>query len=128
MSNLKNQLISSLKWIWQFPQNMLALCMEGVLCSAATRGSKSEGNQLIICDTLPGEVSLGDYIFIHSDTTKKSIKHECGHSKQSDKLGPLYLLIIGIPSLLHNLIYYIFGKFGITWDYYKFYTEYWLMK
>lgn len=30
-----------------------------------------------------------------------TIKHECGHVKQSKMLGPLYLIVIGVPSILH---------------------------
>ena len=29
------------------------------------------------------------------------IKHECGNVKQSKMLGPLYLIVIGVPSILH---------------------------
>lgn len=52
-------LISFLLWIWQFPQNMLAVCLEGILCNAATRGVKEDGNQIIWCDVLPSTMSLG---------------------------------------------------------------------
>lgn len=120
-------MLKVLKYLWQLPQNMLGLCLEGLLCNACTRGNKVEGNQVIWCDILPASLSLGDYLFLTSDSSKESIEHECGHSRQSDKLGPLYLIVIGIPSLLHNIIHYLCYKLGIKWDYYKFYTEHWLM-
>ena len=72
-------------------------------------------------------MSLGDYLFMPIGATKKSIEHECGHSRQSDILGPLYLIVIGIPSIIHNIVHTICSKLGINWDYYKFYTEHWLM-
>ena len=50
MSNIKEAIINSLKWIWQFPQNMLAVCLEGILCNAAIRGTKKDGNQVIVVD------------------------------------------------------------------------------
>lgn len=128
MSRLKEAIINSLKWIWQFPQNMLAVCLEGILCNVATRGIKKDGNQIIRCDILPSAMSLGDYIFIPTNATRETIEHECGHSRQSDILGPLYLVVIGIPSIVHNIIHTVCTKHGVTWDYYSFYTEYWLMK
>lgn len=127
MSNLKKAIINSLKWVWQFPQNMLALCFESILCSAATRGIKKDGNQIIWCDVLRSAVSLGDYLFIPTNASKETIEHECGHSRQSDILGPLYLIVIGIPSITHNIVHTICRKLGLNWDYYKFYTEHWLM-
>ena len=48
-------------------------------------------------------VSLGRYILLpYGDMA--TIKHEHGHSKQSEYLGPLYLVIIGLPSATGNLI------------------------
>lgn len=119
----------SIKWLWQLPQNMLALCIEGVLCQAVYREDiKADGNTVIVNNVLPAGMSLGDYIFLNPDASEETIKHECGHSKQSDILGPLYLLVIGIPSLLHNIVHRVCGKLGIKWDYYKFYTESWANK
>lgn len=45
----------------------------------------------------PGGISLGMFIFISNDSL---LVHEYGHSIQSLILGPLYLLVIGLPSLL----------------------------
>jgi hypothetical protein len=62
-----------------------------------------------------GGISLGKYIILSHDDID-SIKHEYGHSVQSRYLGWLYLLVIGLPSLLWAMFYK--GD-----DYYKFYTE-----
>ena len=115
-------------WLWQFPQNMLALWIEGILCQAAYREGKADGNTIIVNNVLPSAMSLGDYLFVNPMSSQKSIQHECGHSKQSDILGPLYLIVIGIPSLLHNIIHYLCSKIGIKWNYYSFYTESWANK
>ena len=126
-SNIKNLFM----WLWQFPQNMLALCIEGILCEAAYRegivGGIVGGNTMIYNDVLP-TMSLGNYIFVDTMSSQKSIQHEFGHSKQSDILGPLYLIVIGIPSLLHNIVHYLCSKIGIKWNYYSFYTESWANK
>lgn len=128
MDKVKEFLISALKWVWQLPQNLLALCIRGVLYQSTTLGDKVEGNQIIWCSAFRAGMTLGDYIFLPPKSSKKTIKHECGHCRQSDILGPLYLIVIGIPSIVHNIIHTICTKHGVTWDYYSFYTEYWLMK
>ena len=128
MKKISNYIKDSIKWLWQFPQNMLALCIEGILCQAAYREGKADGNTIIVNIVLPSAMSLGDYLFVNPMSSQKSIQHECGHSKQSDILGPLYLIVIGIPSLLHNMAHYLCSKIGIKWNYYSFYTESWANK
>ena len=128
MKKIGNYIKDSIKWLWQFPQNMLALCIEGILCEAAYREGKAGGNTIIVSIALSSAMSLGDYLFVNPMSSQKSIQHEYGHSKQSDILGPLYLIVIGIPSLLHNIVYYICSKIGIKWNYYSFYTESWANK
>lgn len=128
MKKVNNYIKDSIKWIWQFPQNILALCIESVLCQISYniyRGEKVEGNTIIFNDILPAGMSLGDYIFVNHLTSQRVIRHECGHSKQSDILGPLYIIIVGVPSLLHNIVHKICSKIGIKWNYYSFYTEKW---
>lgn len=46
-------------------------------------------------------VSLGEFIFIFNPSYLRDviIRHEYGHSIQSRILGPLYLLLVGLPSL-----------------------------
>ena len=128
MKKIGNYIKDFIKWLWQFPQNMLALCIEGVLCQAAHREGKADGNIIIMNTVLPSAMSLGDYLFVSPMSSQKTIQHECGHSKQSDILGPLYLIVIGIPSLLHNMAHYLCSKIGIKWNYYSFYTESWANK
>ena len=128
MKKISNYIKDYIKWLWQFPQNMLALCIEVILSPTAYREGKADGNTIIVDITLPSAMSLGDYIFVNPMSSQRSIQHECGHSKQSDILGPLYLIVIGIPSLLHNIVHYLCSKIGIKWNYYSFYTESWANK
>ena len=128
MKKIGNYIKDFIKWLWQFPQNMLALCIEGILCQAAYREGKVCGNTIIVNNVLPSAMSLGDYLFVNFMSSQKSIQHEYGHSKQSNILGPLYLIVIGIPSLLHNIVHYLCSKIGIKWNYYSFYTESWANK
>lgn len=51
-----------------------------------------------------GSVSLGMFLFVSVSTSddhrRKLTAHEYGHSVQSLILGPLYLLVIGLPSII----------------------------
>ena len=69
-----------------------------------------------------GGISLGDYIIVCSHNAKM-VKHEYGHCLQSRRLGWLYLIVIGLPSILHA---------GLCrcrrHSYYDFFTERWADK
>ena len=127
MKKISSYIKDSLMWLWQFPQNLLAICIEGILCEAAYREGIVGGNTMIYNYVLP-TMSLGSYIFVNTMSTDTAVKHSHGHSKQSRILGPLYLVVIGIPSLLHLIVYNICGMMGFSWNYYKFYTELWANK
>ena len=52
-----------------------------------------------------------------------TVRHELGHCKQSQILGWFYLLVIGLPSVLHAWLY---RRDPSDPDgYYRFYTEAW---
>lgn len=65
---------------------------------------------------------MGQYIILHS-TKEKSIKHEYGHCIQSRILGPLYLIVIGLPSIMHAWLCRCKNH-----SYYDFYPEKWADK
>ena len=131
-----NKLKSSLLWLWQLPQNLCGIIYRSIskdnrICVVETYDSRSVGAKVYLQKT-NGGISLGKYIFINQDYIDKEIiiKHECGHVKQSKILGPLYLLVIGIPSILHA---WLNNYIGCCWkngeyNYYHFYTEKWANK
>lgn len=89
-----------LLWLWQLPQNIL-----GLLVILFT-GAKNTGTHWVIRNpdnTRYFGVSLGNYIIFGNYPNKKSLKHEQGHQRQSLYLGPLYLLLIGLPSITGNI-------------------------
>lgn len=112
-----------LMWIWQFPQNII-----GLLLLLFNKGEKKHNlNDITFYydDNFPGGITLGEYILVGSKTV---VRHEFGHVLQSRILGPLYLFVIGIPSIVHAAINKYIGcckrhKEG----YYHFYTEHVLM-
>lgn len=117
-----------LLWLWQFPQNYIAFLIYGCLGYLCYYGGKYNGKNLIITEYILSNFSLWDYIFALPNSTDKSLKHELGHSYQSQLLGWLYIPVIAIPYVLHNLVHYIAYKLGKEWNYYSFYTEKWADK
>jgi hypothetical protein len=85
---------------------------------------------------MKGGISLGNYIILNDghyrkmfvDSWKRNyVRHEYGHSVQSLRLGWLYLLVIGIPSLIWAAIYGVAIRKTHN-GYYRFYTEKWADK
>ena len=103
-------------YVWQLPQNLLGWGIKTVL------RLKNEGNGIYHWKAWSG-LSLGDYIFVNARASDLMIRHEAGHRRQSVILGPLYLLVVGLPSLVWASLKRA-GLFKDR-DYYSFYTERW---
>lgn len=92
---------SILKYIWQLPQNIIALIYLGYLIAENQISAVEEyKGAKVYTKYSSGCVTLGNYIFVSPRATESTVKHEWGHTRQSLILGPLYLIIIGIPSIL----------------------------
>lgn len=114
-----------LSYLWELPQNLIGLGLSFIY--KYDELIPYENKQIRYCKKFPGGISLGNYVFV--GTKKKDIiKHEYGHTIQSKLLGPLYLFIVGIPSIVWASIC---GTKLIPYTkngYYKFYTEKWADK
>lgn len=130
-------------WSWCLPQTLLGYLM---LKKYKRMGWVNDiieyrlGTVLIRQIALGGGRSLGKYVFTYdykdskrseelkTKAQKRMDRHEYGHALQSLLLGPLYLFIIGGPSILwHKHFDKVKNKVDI--DYYKdFYTERWADK
>jgi hypothetical protein len=85
-------------YLWSLPQNLL-----GLLLRLIYKGNDSQYEDAIVRRSVKmhGGISLGKYIIINQWSTQKTVQHEYGHCRQSKMLGPLYLLVVGLPSILH---------------------------
>ena len=114
-------------FIWQLPQHIVALIYFGYLvmmCKDLGVDSRYKQAIIIPC-VMRGAVTLGNYVFIGLNSEyKKTIKHELGHTIQSKILGPLYLIVIGIPSITYCSLRRVFPSLRKK-NYYDFYTEKW---
>ena len=117
--------------LWQLPQNILGFLWyvinkRRIKCHSYNRVWNNWVNTYYL--DMSGAVTLGQYIFIgRTKNTSFTLLHEEGHVKQSLLLGPLYLVVIGIPSLLHAF----FRNFSVVTpkkSYYSFFTEKWANK
>ena len=117
MEKTMKALTAVLLYLWQLPQNILGEILS--LYYKGGKGRKYRGVRLHFSDTIPGGISLGRHIILnesyrHDDVGKR---HEWGHTRQSLMLGWLYLIVVGLPSIIwasrrrHN--------------YYSFWTERW---
>lgn len=109
---------AALRILWQLPQVILGLIV------ALVFRAKRDGD-LWICSAKIG-VSFGPIIVIYSKADETTIAHERGHSKQSLMLGPLYLVIVGLPSIIMAWLSAIIPALSQT--YYKRWPESWADK
>ena len=111
-------------YIWQLPQNLVGLV---VLCFCGHREKCSvAGIDFYYSKTFPGGISLGNYVIIGSKN-ENTVKHEHGHQIQSMYLGPLYLLVVGLPLIIWAGLYGSVIPYSHN-GYYRFYTESWADK
>lgn len=91
-------MLGTLAYIWCLPQNLL-----GLLFLLFIRGEERHtlnGISFYYAKDFRGGISLGRYIIL-GDKRERSVRHEFGHCIQSRMLGPLYLIVVGLPSLIH---------------------------
>lgn len=116
-------LLIALDFIWEILQNICGLVVKLVFCVYGSREQETvkHGTCKIQNWPMTSGISLGWFQFTHKNGGKTVSSHEVGHSIQSVILGPLYLFVIGIPSIIWCALY---KKLGYT-NYYAFYTEKW---
>ena len=112
-------------FIWQLPQHIIALIYFGYLvmmCKDLGVDSRYKQATVIPC-IMRGAVTLGNYVFVGLNSEyRKTVKHELGHTIQSKILGPLYLIVIGIPSITYCGLRRIFPSLRKK-NYYDFFSE-----
>ena len=113
---MKKKLYTALQYTWGLPQTLI-----GSAVYLAHRRDRHDdyGNAKVTYWSRPGGLSLGKYIFV-PEKHRDLLPHEYGHTIQSLILGPAYLLLVGLPSLLWNRLPYFQRKRKNTGrDYYS---------
>ena len=119
--------MEALKFIWQLPQVIVAFIYYWYLKyhDEILDTCTYQGAIVFIKRTSCGSVTLGQHIFLSPRATDTTIKHEYGHTRQSLILGPLYLIVIGLPSIIWAAIH---KKVAPNKSYNSFFTESWADK
>lgn len=121
---MKTVLFRLWQWTWGFPQTLF-----GCLLYLLHRDSPHEAYHGCVVTYWKHNMSLGVGMFLflskyHYDLEPRMLVHEFGHSIQSAILGPLFLPVMGIPSILWGLLPWTVRmreEKGIS--YYAFYPE-----
>ena len=110
-------------FLWQLPQNLVGIFMwlyfkfnGGVEKIDSTKWSTAYS-----ASKMRGGISLGNFCFLSKNLSKheESIAHELkGHTWDSRLFGPLYLLVIGLPSIMN-------ASMDFTKCYYDWFPEKW---
>lgn len=109
--------------IWQLPQFIIALVMIPFL-GKKTIVADRHYNLCWKATKMTGGISLGPFAYVSTGLARReeNIAHEVdGHTVDSKIWGPLYLLVVGIPSILNAI-------FSFTNNYYDWYPEKWANK
>ena len=116
--------------IWQLPQNLIgSLYKEFISKDIITRINYDASIYECYLTRGGGGLTLGRFIFVNQHFTdlEETILHKIGHVKQSRMLGPLYLIIIGIPSISWAGLRRLIPALKKI-NYYSFYPENWANK
>lgn len=123
-------------FLWEFPQNLLGVIVFAIMKYQGKVVRVEQTGIKFLIETPKTGVSLGWIIFWtpsgnrFAHLTNDCLLHELGHSRQSVLLGPLYLVIIGIPSLC-RVIYsrWYYRKNHKKWEnYFNGFPENWADK
>ena len=104
--------------LWQLPQILIAVVMYPFIGNVKLI-KQCKFTFCFEASKMRGGISLGSIAYLEPNLACRPeiVSHEAeGHIIDSYILGPLYLIIIGIPSFLH-------ANFHFTKNYYDFYTE-----
>ncbi len=126
------------RWIvsiaWELPQSALGLAN---LCVQHATGNVAhvevDRGRCVVELKRNGAVSLGHFVFWTRNTnrfvriTAANRGHEFGHARQSRLLGPLYLIVVGVPSSMRAAIALVHGlRTGSPWEgYFRGFPEDW---
>lgn len=132
---LKNVIYILIQCSWGLPQTLLGFIV--LLINIKNKHYFYHG-AIITERNVPSSVSLGMFVFTTTnpmkdkrtknkipdeELSKRLLVHEYGHTIQSLIFGPLYLIVMGIPSTLWGFLPYFQNKRNNGVSYFSFFTE-----
>lgn len=130
LHTLQNILFSIVQWTWGLPVNLVGGIAYFICTVILKRRHQKFGHARIVY--LPwksGGLSMGLFIFVKDNAsteewTYNTRIHEYGHTWQCLLLGPLYYLVVALPSVIWCNCFAGYRKKNNV-SYYKLYCEAW---
>ena len=91
------------QWTWGLPQNLVGSLFYLYYRAKGCPHFPYQGAVVTVWTRKSGSMSMGRYLFLHPSwkpRDKALLAHEYGHTIQSLLFGPLYLLTVGLPSII----------------------------
>ena len=110
--------------LWGLPQNVLGAAMAALLWR---RCAHRRFRMAFVSEwPLDSGLSLGMFLFVPRRCPRSLLVHEYGHTMQSMLLGPAYLPLIVVPSLVWAGLPRLRRYRSVhEYSYYRFFTERW---
>ena len=124
---LPRPLYMLLQLTWGLPQNIIGLIL--YMKNSGALRFRYRNAAVSLWNSHGGSMACGMFIFLCPESAGSAyiLRHEYGHTVQSLMLGPLWLFVIGLPSLIWNKKIYPRLPEEKR-NYYRFYTERWANK
>ncbi|MDH3625658.1 MAG: hypothetical protein OES69_16825 [Myxococcales bacterium] len=124
---------TGLSLLWEAPQTALGVAILGVEAACKRIRNIEVVNGRMVVESRGTGISLGHVVFWSRESSRwhelddRNRAHELGHTKQSRLFGPLYLPIIGVPSISRAIYALAYREItGREWTrYYDGYPEKW---
>ena len=118
---MKTLLFRIWQWTWGFPQSLLGFI---IYLMNLHKPHETYHGCIVTHWNQRGSLGVGMFLFLGKGSDRRVLVHEFGHAVQSAILGPLFLPIMGIPSMLWcNIPFFrkLRREKGVS--YYRFYPE-----
>lgn len=89
-----------LSFTWGFPMTIVGLVVAIVLIIMGHKPTTLHHRMHFKVGKRWGGVSLGTVIITDQNPTNHTLKHELGHTVQNVWFGPLFPLLVGVPSVI----------------------------
>lgn len=126
---MKKALYVFWQYLWGLPQNLAGGVLYLYYRLKGCSHFSYQGALAVIWPRSKGSMSLGRFLFLQPDWRPgdhRLLAHEYGHTIQSLILGPLYLPLVGLPSILWaGLPYFNRLRRRTRRSYYSVYPENW---
>lgn len=120
------------QWIWGLPQNLVGAALYLFFRITGCPHFRYQGALVTVWPIKSGSMSMGRFLFLDPTWEARDhflLAHEYGHTIQSLMLGPLFLILVGLPSILWaGLPYFERLRRKKDLSYYDAYQENWANK